>query len=252
MKKRLISRLDIKGRNVIKGIQLEGLRIVGEVGSICRERYRQGYDEVLILDSVASLYGRDALLEAILRATESVFIPVTAGGGIRALGDATTYFRYGADRIAINSAALENPNILSQVAEVYGAQAVVSSVEAKKVDNNRWHCFFESGREDSQIEVGDWIKSLSSQEVGEVLVTSVDMDGTMRGPDLDLVKKIANVTDIPIVYSGGLVTADQVMRVLEVDVVAGVVFGAASHYGKLELFELKKELAARNFSVRQE
>lgn len=241
--KRVIARLDIKGSNVIKGLQLEGLRVIGGVGEVSRSRYSEGADEILILDSVASLFGRDAILEALRVATDSVFVPVSAGGGLRTLEDANAYFLNGADRVAINSAGLKRPELFLEIAESYGAQAVVASVEAKKVGSGRWHCFFESGREDSGIEVRDWIASLSSESVGEVLVTSVDSDGLMQGPDLDLLSSVCEVSSIPIIYSGGVVSRSHASSVLSYEEVSAVAIGSSFHYSRAHARRLKQELS---------
>lgn len=241
--KRVIARLDIKGANVIKGLQLEGLRVIGGVGELSRLRYSEGADELLILDSVASLYGRNALLEALRVATDSVFVPVSAGGGVRSLEDARAYFLNGADRVAINSAGLKRPDLFKEIAGAYGAQAVVASVEAKRVGAERWNCFFEAGREDSGIEVKDWISRLSPDSVGEVLVTSVDSDGLMRGPDLNLLSTVCGVSSIPIIYSGGVANGNQASSVLSFEEVSAVAIGSSFHYSRTQASRLKQELS---------
>lgn len=249
MHKRLIARLDVKNGNVIKGIQLEGLRIIGTIVELAKRYYSQGFDELLILDAVASLYGRHATVDAIREAAREVFIPVTVGGGIRTMIDVKEVFQSGADRVAINSAALARPEFLREVANIYGAQAVVVSIEAKASKSGAWNCFYESGREDSGLDLVNWIASLDSNFVGEILITSVDQDGTRRGPDLDLIEVTAGLTDIPILYSGGISTHNQVSQILDKPHLAGVALGAGIHYGNLDVKKIKSSSKLESFSL---
>jgi len=236
---------------VIKGLQLDGLRVIGPVATVSRDRYLQGYDELLLIDSVASLYGRNSIVSAIRAATESVFVPVTAGGGIRAIEDARAYFLNGADRVMINSAALKNPGLVMDIAEVYGAQAVVVSIEAKKVSKSSWNCFFESGREDSKIDVRDWVGSLSAEWVGEILLTSVDNDGLLRGPDERLLDEVAAISTVPIIYSGGVADERQALQVLSNEAVTALAIGAAAHYQRLGLREIKSSMREFGLDARE-
>lgn len=236
---------------MIKGLQLEGLRVIGPVTTVSQERYLQGFDELLLIDSVASLYGRDSIVSAIRAATESVFVPVTAGGGIRRIEDARAYFLNGADRVAINSAALATPRLIREIAEVYGAQGVVISIEAKRVGNSSWNCFFESGREDSKIEIRDWVSSLSAEWVGEVLLTSVDNDGLLKGPDNHLLEEVAAISPVPIIYSGGIADRSQALQVLSHDAVTALAIGAAGHYGRLGPREIKNSMREFGLDARE-
>lgn len=249
MHKRIVARLDVKGGNVIKGLQLEGLRVLGEIPEMAARYFNDGADEILILDAVASLYGRRATLEATQEATKEVFIPVTIGGGIQSLQDVEEVFLAGADRVAVNSAALFKPEILREVAQVFGAQAVVVSIEAKEVSNGLWHCFYESGREDSGIKVEDWLASLDPNHVGEILLTSVDRDGTRRGADFNLLDRSAGRSEIPLIYSGGLVSWLEIESTLSYSHVAGAVIGAAFHYGNLRAWDIKENVKSELFTL---
>jgi imidazoleglycerol phosphate synthase cyclase subunit len=249
MHKRIIARLDVKGDNVIKGIQMEGLRVMGSIEDLARRYYSSGVSEILILDAVASLYGRQAIVRAIRSATADVFVPVTVGGGIRSLVDATELFEAGADRVALNSAAMMNPGLFSEIANVYGSQAVVASIEAKRVGRSTWNCFTETGRQDSGIDVNTWISRLDAAAVGELLVTSVDFDGTKKGPDLELLDAIAGETSLPIVYSGGIRSVEESLAVLKRDEITGVAFGSALHYQLLEAKEIQDGNVNSGFSL---
>jgi imidazoleglycerol phosphate synthase cyclase subunit len=249
MHKRIIARLDVKGDNVIKGIQMEGLRVMGSIDDLARKYYSSGVSEILILDAVASLYGRQAIVRAIRSATADVFVPVTVGGGIRSLADATELFEAGADRVALNSAAMINPGLFSEIANVYGSQAVVASIEAKRVARSAWNCFTETGRQDSGIDVNTWISRLDAASVGELLVTSVDFDGTKKGPDFELLDAIAGETSLPIVYSGGIRSVEDSLAVLKREEITGVALGSAFHYQLLEAKEIKDGNVNSGFSL---
>lgn len=239
---RVVARLDVKGPSVIKGIQLDGLRVVGDLSQMAKSYSDSGVDEILIMDAVASLYRSEHLLSAIKEAAESAFIPITVGGGIRSVDDAKRLFGIGVDRVAINSKAIEDPKILSDIAEVFGDQAVVLSVEAKSVGPDVWHCFYESGREDAEISVVEWISQASNFGVGEVLLTSVDCDGVLRGPDLKLVSDVSKGSPVRIVYSGGIRDAKDILNCFEHPAISGVAIGSALHYGRIRASDLKSEL----------
>jgi imidazoleglycerol phosphate synthase cyclase subunit len=232
----------VKNSSVIKGIQFEGLRVMGAVPDLARKYYLQGADEIVIMDAVASLYGRDAVLESIYAATSDIFIPITAGGGIRTVDDAVSFFDAGADRVAINSQAIRTPQILGEISRIYGAQAVVLSIEARKVSSGSWSCFFEAGREDSGLSVLKWAAQASDFGVGEILVTSVDMDGTMQGPDLELAQALRDEVNLPIMYSGGVGKASEVGLLFDKVGVAAVAVGSALHYGGFTVPEIKDSL----------
>jgi imidazoleglycerol phosphate synthase cyclase subunit len=248
MRPRVAARLDVKNETVIKGFQLEGLRVVGSVKELATRYYEQGADELLIIDSVASLYGREAVLQSIKAATREVFIPVTAGGGIRSLDDAAAFFDAGADRVALNSRALANPQIVSDIASVYGSQAVVLSIESKKVAESQWFCFYECGRENSGVLVKDWVQRALNLGAGELLVTSVDSDGTLGGPDKELIHLLDEYSSLPVVYSGGIRGASDLGLVFMGPKLSCVAVGTALHRGNVTISDLKlgmKDLALK-------
>lgn len=201
---RLIPRLDIKGTNLIKGVKLEGLRKLGSPNEFARAYYQQGADELLYMDAVASLYGRNSLTELIKETVKSVFIPITVGGGIRSLDDARKILRAGADKVAVNTAVVKNPALINQMAETFGSQCVVLSVEAIKQTSGHWLAFTDNGREHTSLDVVEWVQEAVERGVGEILLTSVDKEGGRKGYDLDLIHAVSNVVNVPIIASGGM------------------------------------------------
>lgn len=249
--KRIVARLDIKGETVIKGIQMEGLRVVGPVGELAREYYSQGVDEILILDAVASLYGREAVAKVLNDVTLDCFVPVTVGGGIRTLQDADLLFRAGADKVAVNSGAVLVPSLLTEIAEKYGRQAVVLQLDAKKVSPSSWECYSDSGRNPTGLEPISWARKSVELGAGEVLVTSVDADGTRRGLDTELLSAIRSAVRVPVIGSGGVGAIDHVQEALGPGDLDGVAVGASFHYKVFSPRTLRAELLANKLSVRE-
>jgi cyclase len=200
---RIIARLDIKGPNLIKGIHLEGLRVVGDPHEHALRYYEQGADELLFIDIVASLYQRNNLSDIIKRAADRVYVPITVGGGIRSLDDVSTMMHSGADKVAINTAAIARPELLGEVARRYGSQCMVLGVEAKRVAPGKWEAYTDNGRERTGRDVVEWVKEAVSRGVGEILLTSVDQEGTRKGFDLPLVQQVCAAVSVPVTASGG-------------------------------------------------
>ena len=239
---RLIARLDIKGASVVKGVQMEGLRIVGKPEEMAKRYAEAGADEILYIDTVASLYGRNQL-EALLEKTcEEVFVPITVGGGIKSVADARRLFNAGADKIAINTAALIRPDLINEMAYKYGSQAVVVSIEAKRV-NGGWECYTDNGRNRTNSDAVEWALEAVSRGVGEILVTSVDRDGTRRGFDTGLVAAIAPHVPVPVTASGGCGGLGHLKAVLAAGADA-VAVGTALHYGKVTFEEMREAAAS--------
>ena len=204
MKKiRIIPRLDIKGPNLIKSIQFEGLRIIGDPNTFAKKYYKEGADELLYMDVVASLYGRNSLMDLISNAVKDVFIPITVGGGIRSIENAGEVLRSGADKVAVNTAVVKNPKLITQLKDKFGSQSIVVSIEAKKIDNG-WEAYTENGREKTGLDVIHWAKKCSNMGAGEILLTSVDREGTRKGFDLELINEVKKHINIPLIVSGGM------------------------------------------------
>ena len=200
---RLIARLDVKGPNLIKAVHLEGLRVIGDPSEFAQKYYSQGADELIYIDLVASLYGRSNLREIVQATAQNVFIPITVGGGIRTIEDAGKLLRAGADKIAINTAGVLRPELISEVAKKYGSQCMVLYIEAKRKSNGSWEAFTDCARESSGKDAIQWAQEAQKLGAGEILITSIDQEGTKKGYDISLIKAISNAVKIPIIASGG-------------------------------------------------
>ncbi len=247
---RIIPRLDIKAPNLIKGIQFEGLRVMGKPHDFAKKYYQEGADELLCIDSVASLYNRNNILEIVKDIANEIFIPLTVGGGLRSVEDVKNALRSGADKVAINTAAVKNPNLLRDIAKDFGNQCVVLSIEAKKISSNKWEVYTDNGREKSNKDVIEWVKEAISYGIGELLITSVDKDGSQKGFDLELLEKICNIADVPIIVSGGmgvLAHFDDLLKYTDADAVA---IGSVLHYNKLSISDIKNSAKNLNYQVR--
>jgi cyclase len=251
MKKvRLIARLDIKGPNLIKGVHLEGLKVIGSPNEYALKYYEQGADELIYMDSVASLYGRNHLGEIIKDAAKEIFIPMTVGGGIRSVEDATEILRSGADKVAINTAAVANPALITQLAEKFGSQCVVLSIEAKNNSNGHWEVLTENGRERSGLDVVEWAIQGCSNGAGEILLTSVDMEGTKKGFDNELLKAVSSQVEIPVIASGGMGKLSDAVDAIEKGEANAVAMADILHYGKATFSEVREELKVNGILVR--
>ena len=252
MKKiRLIPRLDIKGSNVIKGINLEGLRIVGNPEELARKYYEQGADELLYMDIVASLYERDNILEIISKTSKNIFIPLTVGGGIRKIEDIKTFLRVGADKVAINTAATRNPKLITQGAKMFGSQCIIASIEAKSVESNKWEAYIENGREKTGLDAIEWAKEVTELGAGEILLTSVDKEGTGKGYDIELIKRVASSVPIPVIACGGAGKIKDIIDCVKKGKADAVSLASMLHYNKTTISEIKKELSKNNIVIRQ-
>lgn len=250
-KARLIARLDIKQRHLIKGIHLEGWRKVGVPHQAANAYYTEGIDELLYMDVVASLYGRNSLVELVEETARKLFVPLCVGGGVRSVGDADKLFRAGADKVAVNTAAIGNPDLLTSLAKRFGSQAVVLSIEAKGQGSCSWECYVDNGRERTGRDVVDWVSKAEDLGVGEILVTSIDRDGTRRGPEIELLMAVRAATNLPVIASGGIGTSAHVAQLLNGDLADAVALGTVLHYGDLTVSDIRKDLIVAGIDVRQ-
>jgi imidazole glycerol-phosphate synthase subunit HisF len=248
---RLIPRLDIKGENLIKGIQLEGLRIIGDPNEYAKKYYNQGADEIIYMDSVASLYGRNNLKNLIKKTVKDVFIPITVGGGIRSIDDANEVFKSGADKIAVNTAAVKNPRLISDLVKKFGSQSIVVSIEAKKIGENDWEVFTESGREKTGLKVLEWVKKIVALGAGEILLTSVDREGMLNGYDIELIKCTSNLIEIPLIASGGMGSPNDILAAVLEGGADAVSMASVLHYNKNDLSEIRKVASKNKIEVRE-
>jgi cyclase len=248
---RLIARLDIKGPNVIKGVHLEGLRVVGDPQELARRYYEQGADELVYMDAVASLYGRNSLTEIVRRAAQDVFVPMTVGGGIRSVADVETVLRAGADKVAVNTAAVRDPSLVTAIARRFGSQCMVLSIEAKLVGPGRWEAYVDNGREHTDLDVVEWAKQAEQLGAGEVLVTSVDREGTRTGFDVDLVRSVAAVVQIPVIASGGMGRLEHVVEVVERGGADAVAVADALHFERTTVGAIREACRSHGVPVRE-
>ena len=249
-KNRVIARLDVKGANVVKGIQLECLRVMGKPNALAEEYYLQGADELVYLDIVANLYERRNLINIVNQASENIFIPFTIGGGIRSTNDIRTLLRAGADKVLINTEATNNPTLLRESAETFGSQCIVSSIEAKKVGEGEWLTYADNGRQNTGRDVVEWAKEVEELGVGEIFLTSVDYDGTEKGFDYDLIKSVTGSVSIPVIASGGAGELDDFTKCINECGADAVASGSLLHYKKCGVAEIKDALSRNNIMVR--
>lgn len=242
--------MDIKGPNVIKGVHLEGLRVVGNPELVSHAYYEAGIDELLFMDVVASLYGRNHLASLLEKTTVRIFVPITAGGGIRSVDDARNLLRHGADKVAVNTAAISRPELLKEIAEQFGSQCLVLSVEAKKVSSDRWEVFAENGREKTGREAGDWVQEAMALGAGEVLLTSVDREGTRRGMDIDLIRHVSSKVQIPVIASGGIGSPQDVVHAVTLAGADAVAIADLFHNRRGTIKEVREAMAAAELPVR--
>jgi len=247
---RLIARLDVKGENLIKGVHLEGLRIIGDPQEYARRYYEQGADELIYMDIVASLYGRSKLLDIVQRTAHDVFVPLTVGGGVRSVNDVGELLRAGADKVAINTAAVRRPELISEVSQKFGSQCMVLSIEAKRQATGKWEIYTDCGRERSGYDAVEWAYKGVSLGAGEILVTSIDQEGTRKGFDTELVNSIASVVNVPIIASGGYGQPDDLDRVVQAGADA-VAFADALHYNRSNFKDLRSIASSLNLLIRK-
>jgi cyclase len=247
---RLIARLDIKGPNLIKGVHLEGLRIVGDPQAFARRYYEQGADELIYMDIVASLYGRNSLKDIVSRTARDVFIPLTVGGGVRSVDDVRELLRAGADKVAINTAAVNRPALVTEVSRAFGSQCMVLSIEAKRIGPGRWEVFTDNGRERTGRDVVEWVREATSLGIGEIMLTSVDQEGTRKGFDVELVKAVVDATTVPVIASGGMGTIDHFVDVCSRGCADAVAMADVLHYERLGLPEIREQARRHGLKVR--
>ncbi|PZR19826.1 MAG: imidazole glycerol phosphate synthase subunit HisF [Flavobacterium psychrophilum] len=238
---RIIPRLDIKGPNLVKGIHLEGLRVLGKPADFAQYYYEQGADELMFVDVVASLYDRNSLHDIISETAKQIFIPITVGGGIRSLKDIKSMLRIGADKVSINTAAIKRPDFIREASEEFGSSTIVVTIEAIKNADGKYYAFIDNGREQTGIEVVEWAKKAESLGAGEIVITSVDREGTGKGLDFELVSSIYDAVSLPVIAHGGIGSMSDVEKFLELNMADAVALGSALHYEALTNFVLETE-----------
>jgi cyclase len=227
---RIIPRLDIKGPNLVKGINLEGLRVLGKPENFAKFYYENGADELIYQDVVASLYGRNSLHEIISKTAEDIFIPLTVGGGIKTVEDISNILRSGADKVCINTAAIKDPSLISEASKVFGVSTIVVGIEAILQENGEYIAFVDNGRNSTNKNALSWAKEAEDLGAGEILITSVDREGTGAGYDSSLLKQILQEVSIPVIAHGGIGKKEDVLAMKKESELSGVAISSILHY----------------------
>jgi cyclase len=235
---RIIPRLDIKGPNLVKGIHLEGLRVLGKPEHFARYYYESGADEIIYMDVVASLYNRNSLKEIITRTAEEIFVPLTVGGGLRTIDDITEVLRAGADKISLNTGAINNPGIIRQAAEKFGSSTILVSIEAIRQPDGRYLAFTDNGREFTGVEVLSWAKHVEELGAGEIMITSVDREGTGLGYDIHLTRMVSEAVSIPVIACGGAGKKSHISQVITEGRADAVAVSSVLHYDFIRTHEI--------------
>lgn len=249
MTTRIIVKLDAKPPYVVKPVHFEGLRKVGFPNELAKKYYNQGVDEVFYIDILASLYQREILYTEIQNTANQLFIPFAVGGGVKSIEDFSKLIHNGADKIVINTYALqENPNIIDEAAKIFGSQAVVVNIEAKKWDD--WYeCYTDCGRIRTKKDVLKWVKEVEQRGAGEILLQCVDTDGRQRGFDFDLAKKVVQSVDIPVVIASGAGSLEDIKELIEYAKPSGVAIASLLHYDKVTIEDIKNYLLKNDIKV---
>ncbi len=250
--KRVICRLDIKGSKLIKGKRFDGLRVIGDPYEFAKFYANEGIDEIFYSDAVASLYQRNSLYDILKKTSQDIFIPITAGGGIRSVEDGKKLLLAGADKLAINTAAVNNPELINDLVNTFGSQCIVISLQVRKaLKSNNWDIMIESGREKSSKSLSEWIEEVQERGAGEIILTSVDNDGTGEGTDIELIKQVSKYISIPLIVGGGIANQDHIRNILKENKnISGISIGWAFHRKEISVKEVKDKIYSSNFPMR--
>jgi imidazole glycerol-phosphate synthase subunit HisF len=246
---RLIARIDINNNYVVKGMCLEGLRKVGKPNDLALKYYNDGIDEILFLDAVASLYERNSLIKILRQACKEVFVPITIGGGIKTIDDIKDALSAGADKVAINSQAVRDISFIKEASEIFGSQAIVGSVVARR-HRYSWEAFVDNGKHRTYKNAIEWAQELEAAGVGEIVITSIDNEGKKKGYDIELAKQITDTVKIPVIASGGAGSSQHILDVCHQTDCDAVAIASILHYNIEEVKEIKQFLAKNNIKVR--
>lgn len=248
--KRIIPCLDVNNNRVVKGINFVNLKDAGDPVEVAKAYDKAGADELVFLDITASSDARKTVIDMVSRVAENVFIPFTVGGGIRTVDDFKEILRAGADKISVNSAAINNPNLVAEAADKFGSQCVVVAIDAKRRPDGGWNIYKNGGRIDMGIDAIEWAKKVCDLGAGEILLTSMDCDGTKAGYDIELTRAIAEQVSIPVIASGGAGNMEHFYDAFTVGKAEAVLAASLFHYKEMEIRDLKKYLQERDIPVR--
>lgn len=249
--KRIIPCLDVKDGKVVKGVNFVGLKDVGDPVDLARKYYEQGADELVFLDITATSDGRETMVKVVENVAANIFIPFTVGGGIRSVEDVRRMLRAGADKCSLNSAAVRNPQLISDAAEKFGNQCVVLAVDGKmRKDKSGWNVVINGGRIDTGIDALTWIKDGVQKGAGEILLTSMDADGTKKGYDIPFLKAVKSQVNVPVIASGGCGSLEDFYEVFHENAADAALAASLFHYGELSVGQVKEYLNGKGISVR--
>lgn len=248
--KRIIPCLDVRDGKVVKGVNFVGIREVGDPVECAMEYDRQGADEICFLDITATHEGRSTMIDVVRKTAEHVFVPLTVGGGIRSVEDFREILRAGADKVSVNSAAVKNPALISQAAEIFGSQCVVVAIDAKRDGQGNFHVVVHGGRKDTGLDAVEWAKKCQKLGAGEILLTSMDTDGCKEGFDLEITRAVCDAVTIPVIASGGCGRLEHFSQVFEETGADAALAASLFHFRELTVEEVKNHLAENNIPVR--
>lgn len=248
--KRIVPCLDMTEGKVVKGIQFVNFRDAGDPVMLAKKYDKQGADELVFLDITATVENRDILLDVVRRTAKVVTIPFSVGGGIRTVEDMRTILRAGADKVSVNTGAFKNPRLISDCANAFGNQCVVLSLDAKLVSKNRWNVFINGGRTDTGVSAIDWAKRATKLGAGEILLTSIDTDGTKKGFNVELTRQVSKTVSVPIIASGGAGKLEDFVEIFQKGNADAALAASLFHFGELTIKDVKKYLQKNNILVR--
>lgn len=248
--KRIVPCLDMTQGKVVKGIQFVNFRDAGDPVKLAKKYSDEGADELVFLDITATVENRDILLDVVRRTAKVVTIPFSVGGGVRTVSDMRSILRAGGDKVSVNTGAFKNPKLISDCAKEFGSQCVVLSLDAKKVESNRWNVFINGGRTDTGVSVVDWAKKATKLGAGEILLTSIDTDGTKKGFNVELTRRVSQAVSVPVIASGGAGKLEDFVEIFKKGKADAALAASLFHFGELTIKELKDYLRSKNIPIR--
>ena len=248
--KRIIPCLDVRNGKVVKGVNFEGIKDVGDPVELAVEYNRQGADEIVFYDITASYEGRGVMLDVVRKTAQQVFVPLCVGGGIASVQDFRDTLRAGADKVSVNSQAVKNPRLISDAAEIFGSQCVVVGIDAKRNGKGGFNVFINGGRVDMNLDLGDWVKEIEERGAGEICLNSIDTDGVRGGFDTEMLNFVCSRVSIPVIASGGCGALSHFSDVFEQTGASAALAASLFHFGELTVDEVKQHLRERNIPVR--
>jgi len=247
---RVIPCLDVKDGRVVKGVHFENLREAGDPVEHASFYSREKADEIVFLDISATIEGRKTMVDVVKRVSDVVFIPMTVGGGIRSLQDIEELLKAGADKVSINTSAVRNPELIEEGAKRFGSQCIIVAIDAKKAEDNRWEVYVESGKTPTGLDAVDWAKKVQELGAGEILLTSIDMDGTQKGYDIELTRSVSESVSIPVIASGGAGTLQHMADVIIKGKASAVLLASLLHFRRYTIAQIKEFLKGKGIEVR--